>query len=255
MHLPRRHDLSPHGSGWILSLHGCRTHGEVRVAPPGSSPCLPLGIHTAVSKLLEQVRELAVFVPAVGNISEVSFHRWKRQFGQMDLDEARKLKEPERENGELKRMLAEALLQNGPLEAVAKNGRPGASQTSGPRGGGARAVLRAGGVSHPAALMCYFLVSASAADLDPAATGQAAADFERKISSPRLPAHRCPLIPFPTINRKVDVHVRRTSPSLCAMCLTNNSRHPPSEHSSFFMKDTSRLHCFTPDMPPSGGIV
>ena len=25
------------------------------------------------------------------NISEVSFHRWKRQFGQMDLNEARKL--------------------------------------------------------------------------------------------------------------------------------------------------------------------
>ena len=41
------------------------------------------------------------------NISEVSFHRWKRQFGQMDLNEARKLKELERENSELKKMLAE----------------------------------------------------------------------------------------------------------------------------------------------------
>ncbi len=37
------------------------------------------------------------------NISEVSFHRWKRQFGQMDLNEARKLKELEREHGELKK--------------------------------------------------------------------------------------------------------------------------------------------------------
>ena len=26
------------------------------------------------------------------NLSEVSFHRWKRQFGQMDISEARKLK-------------------------------------------------------------------------------------------------------------------------------------------------------------------
>ena len=53
------------------------------------------------------------------NISEVSFHRWKRQFGQMDLNEARKLKELERENGEPKKMLAEALLKNRVLEAVA----------------------------------------------------------------------------------------------------------------------------------------
>jgi len=35
------------------------------------------------------------------NISEVSFHRWKRQFGQMEVREARRLKDLERENGEL----------------------------------------------------------------------------------------------------------------------------------------------------------
>ena len=54
------------------------------------------------------------------NISEVRFPRWKRQFGQMDLNEARKLKELERENSELKKMLAEALLKNRVLEAVAE---------------------------------------------------------------------------------------------------------------------------------------
>ena len=130
------------------------------------------------------------------NISEVSFHRWKRQFGQMDLNEARKLKELERENSELKKMLAEALLKNRVLEAVAeKNGRPGASQTSGPRGGGAWAVLRAGGVSHPDALTCYFLVSATTAHFSPATAGQAAASFEREASPLRLPAHRCALTP------------------------------------------------------------
>jgi putative transposase len=50
------------------------------------------------------------------NLSEVSFHRWKRQFGQMDVNEARRLKELERENTELKKMLAEALLKNRVLE-------------------------------------------------------------------------------------------------------------------------------------------
>jgi len=52
------------------------------------------------------------------NISEVSFHRWKRQFGQMDINEARRLKELERENSELKQMLAESLLKNRVLEFV-----------------------------------------------------------------------------------------------------------------------------------------
>ncbi len=52
------------------------------------------------------------------NISEVSFHRWKRQFGQLELKEARRLKELERENSELKKMLAEALLKNRVLEMV-----------------------------------------------------------------------------------------------------------------------------------------
>jgi putative transposase len=52
------------------------------------------------------------------NISEVSFHRWKRQFGQMDINEARRLKELERENSELKKMLAESLLKNRVLEVV-----------------------------------------------------------------------------------------------------------------------------------------
>ena len=40
------------------------------------------------------------------NVSEVTFHRWKKQFGQMDLNEAKRLEELERENGELKKILA-----------------------------------------------------------------------------------------------------------------------------------------------------
>lgn len=50
------------------------------------------------------------------NISEVTFHRWKKQFGQMDLNEAKRLKDLERENTELKKMLADALLSKRVLE-------------------------------------------------------------------------------------------------------------------------------------------
>ncbi len=52
------------------------------------------------------------------NVSEVTFHRWKRQFGHMEINEARRLKELEKENSELKKMLAESLLKNRVLEAV-----------------------------------------------------------------------------------------------------------------------------------------
>jgi putative transposase len=38
------------------------------------------------------------------NLPVVSFHRWKRQFGRMDINEARRLKELERENSELRKM-------------------------------------------------------------------------------------------------------------------------------------------------------
>ena len=40
------------------------------------------------------------------NLTQVSFHRWKKQFGHMEVNEAKRLKELERENTELKKMLA-----------------------------------------------------------------------------------------------------------------------------------------------------
>ncbi len=52
------------------------------------------------------------------NISEVTFHRWKREFGMMDINEAKRLQELEKENSELKKMLAELLLRNRMLEAI-----------------------------------------------------------------------------------------------------------------------------------------
>lgn len=43
-------------------------------------------------------------------ISEQSFHRWKREFGLMELDQAKQLKELQKENARLKRMLADEML-------------------------------------------------------------------------------------------------------------------------------------------------
>jgi len=44
------------------------------------------------------------------NITETTFYRWRTKFGGMEVSEARRLKELERENSELKRMVAEQAL-------------------------------------------------------------------------------------------------------------------------------------------------
>lgn len=44
--------------------------------------------------------------------SEASYYLWRNKFGGMTVSEARRLKELEAENARLKRMLAEAMLEN-----------------------------------------------------------------------------------------------------------------------------------------------
>ena len=44
------------------------------------------------------------------NITEQTFFRWRRKLGGLEVSEARKLKDLERENAELKRMVAEQAL-------------------------------------------------------------------------------------------------------------------------------------------------
>ena len=52
------------------------------------------------------------------NISEQTFYRWKKKYGDMELADARRLKVLEKENAELKKMLAEAMLENRVLKEV-----------------------------------------------------------------------------------------------------------------------------------------
>lgn len=43
-------------------------------------------------------------------VSEQTFHRWKREFGMMEVDQVKQLKELQKENARLKRMLADEML-------------------------------------------------------------------------------------------------------------------------------------------------
>jgi len=49
-------------------------------------------------------------------ISEATFYNWKSKFGGMDVSEAKRLKALETENSKLKRLLADAMLDNAALK-------------------------------------------------------------------------------------------------------------------------------------------
>jgi putative transposase len=51
-------------------------------------------------------------------ISEPTFYAWKAKFGGMGISEARRLKQLEEENGRLKKLLAEAMLDNAVLKDI-----------------------------------------------------------------------------------------------------------------------------------------
>ena len=52
-------------------------------------------------------------------VSSATFYAWKAKYGGMDVSQARKLKVLEEENGRLKRLLADAMLDNAVLKEVA----------------------------------------------------------------------------------------------------------------------------------------
>jgi putative transposase len=49
-------------------------------------------------------------------VSEATLYNWKAKFGRMDVSDARRLKALEDENGKLKRLLADAMLDNTALK-------------------------------------------------------------------------------------------------------------------------------------------
>ncbi len=51
-------------------------------------------------------------------VSEQSFYRWKAKYGGLEVSEARRLKQLEAENAKLKKLLAEAHLDNAALKDV-----------------------------------------------------------------------------------------------------------------------------------------
>jgi putative transposase len=78
------------------------------------------------------------------NISQQTFYRWKRKYEGMDLKEAQRLRDLEKENSEQKKLLAEQLLKTKALEiALEKTFKPRASAQHGRQGSTGFVVLQA----------------------------------------------------------------------------------------------------------------
>ena len=78
-----------------------------------------------VRKLREADRMLGegMEVPEVAKaleVSEATYHRWRAQFGGMKADDVKRLRELERENSQLKRIVADKELEVLALKELAK---------------------------------------------------------------------------------------------------------------------------------------
>jgi putative transposase len=67
-----------------------------------------------IVKILEQTERPEASISAIcreHGISETTFYRWRRAYGGMSVSETQRLKELEKENARLKRLLAERVLE------------------------------------------------------------------------------------------------------------------------------------------------
>jgi len=72
-----------------------------------------------IEVLIGQGQAVAQAVRVAG-ISEQSYYRWRKEYGGLRLEQAKRLKDLEKENQRLKKLVAELSLDKAMLEEVAK---------------------------------------------------------------------------------------------------------------------------------------
>jgi transposase-like protein len=87
-----------------------------------------MGKRIGVEKAIRMLREIEVLQGqgmTIGEacrkigVSEHSYYRWKKEYGRLHVDQAKRLKELERENGRLKKLVADLSLDNAILKEAA----------------------------------------------------------------------------------------------------------------------------------------
>ncbi len=69
--------------------------------------------------LLSQGATLAVMLKKIG-VSDNTYYRWRKEYGGMRVDQAKRLKELEIENSRLKKLVADLSLDNSILKEAAR---------------------------------------------------------------------------------------------------------------------------------------
>ena len=73
---------------------------------------------TQADRLLGEGKDVADVCREL-QVSEQTYYRWRNQFGGLKADDAKRLKDLERENSTLKRLLADAELEKAALKEIA----------------------------------------------------------------------------------------------------------------------------------------
>ena len=74
---------------------------------------------TQADRMLAEGKDIAEVCRQM-QVSEQTYYRWRNQFGGPKADDAKRLKDLERENSMLKRLLADAELEKAALKEIAK---------------------------------------------------------------------------------------------------------------------------------------
>ena len=111
---------------------------------------MPPGKKHAAEQMIGQLREAEVELVRGKTVAEVvrklgvteqTYYRWKREYGGLRMDQAKRLKDLEKENGRLKRLLADAELDKAILREAAAGVRSSTSEP-GEAASGCRACVR-----------------------------------------------------------------------------------------------------------------
>jgi transposase-like protein len=69
--------------------------------------------------LLSQGNNIGVICKKIG-VSDVTYYRWRKEYGGMRVDQAHRLKELEQQNSRLKKVVADLVLDNAILKEAAR---------------------------------------------------------------------------------------------------------------------------------------
>lgn len=87
------------------------------------------GRKTSVENIIKILREMEILQGQGSSIdaackklgiSSQSFYKWRKEYGKMDISKARKLKELEKENARLKKLVADLSLDNAMLKELSE---------------------------------------------------------------------------------------------------------------------------------------